>query len=99
MNKSNRVNIVLPKRKRRGPARTTGPGTLVGLRCHADFLVRVDEWQTTEAPGLSRPQAIRELAAIGLDCELEDTAEMEAPFNLSFVKHGQKLADDMQNIH
>jgi hypothetical protein len=67
MKKVNRVNRVHRKPKRRGPPRTTGPGTLVGIRCHTEFLTRVDEWQSRKAPELSRPQAIRQLAEIGLD--------------------------------
>jgi hypothetical protein len=47
-------------------SRLFGPGMLVGIRCHADFLARVDEWQADNAPDLSRPQAIRQLAEIGL---------------------------------
>jgi hypothetical protein len=42
---------------------------LVGIRCHTEFLTRVDEWQARKAPELSRPQAIRQLAEIGLDDE------------------------------
>ena len=72
MKKSNTVNRVSTKgRKRPGPPRTTGPGELVGIRCHKDFLSRVDEWQAEKAPTLSRPQAIRQLAEIGLDHEDE----------------------------
>lgn len=64
MKKAKRSN----KQKRRvGRPHTTGPGTLVGIRCHTEFLARVDEWQARKAPELSRPQAIRQLAEIGLD--------------------------------
>jgi hypothetical protein len=59
------------RRKKRGVGRprTTGPGTLVGIRCHKEFLKRVDDWQARKAPVLSRPQAIMQLAEIGLDKE------------------------------
>lgn len=73
MKRANTVNRVSRKQKRRGPPRTTGPGTLVGIRCHDDFLKRVDDWQASKAPEASRPQAIRQLAEIGLDHE-EDQA-------------------------
>jgi hypothetical protein len=42
---------------------------LVGIRCHAGFLKRVDNWQASKALEASRPQAIRQLAEIGLDHE------------------------------
>jgi hypothetical protein len=54
------------KLKKRGPARTTGPGTLVGLRCHAPFLEAVDGWRESEDTKPSRPAAIVRLAEIGL---------------------------------
>ena len=38
-------------------------------RCHNEFLNRVDDWRERNAPELSRPQAIRQLAEIGLDHE------------------------------
>jgi hypothetical protein len=64
MKKTKRPN----KHKRKvGRPRTTGIGTLIGVRCHKDFLERVDKWQGTKAPDLSRPQAIRQLAERGLD--------------------------------
>jgi hypothetical protein len=58
------------KRRRVGPPRTTGSGVQVQLRCHKDFLSRVDDWQSRKAPKLSRPQAIKLLAEIGLDHEM-----------------------------
>jgi hypothetical protein len=57
------------KKRPVGRPRTTGIGTQIGIRCHADFLARVDGWQAKNAPDLSRPQAIRQLAEIGLDRE------------------------------
>ena len=45
---------------------------LVGVRCHPDFLIKVDKWRAEQPPtpgqvgGLSRPQAIRWLAELGL---------------------------------
>ena len=52
--------------KKRGPARTTGPSTVVGLRCHKPFLVAVDSWREREEGKPSRPAAIVRLAEIGL---------------------------------
>jgi hypothetical protein len=59
-----------PKRsskKRRGPGRppTTGIGKLVGIRCHKEFLKRVDKWRAIQG-GISRPDAIRRLSEMGL---------------------------------
>jgi hypothetical protein len=54
-------------KKRRGPGRppTTGIGKLIGIRCHKEFLKRVDRWRA-DHEGISRPQAIRRLAEMGL---------------------------------
>jgi hypothetical protein len=58
-------------RKRVGRPRTTGTGTQINVRCHNEFLKRVDKWQASKAPELSRPQAIRQLAEIGLKYETQ----------------------------
>lgn len=48
-----------------GRPRTTGPGVQINVRWHADFLIRLDAWRAHR----KRPQAIKELAEIGLDHE------------------------------
>ncbi len=50
----------------RNTLRTTGPGTLVGLRCHAPFLKCVDEWRARQEDKPSRPAAVIRLAEIGV---------------------------------
>jgi hypothetical protein len=56
------------KARKRGPGRppTTGIGMLVGLRCHKDFLKRVDAWRSKQPGTPSRPAAITQLAEMGL---------------------------------
>ena len=55
------------KRKKPGPPRTTGPGEQVKLRCHADFLLAVDEWRGRQnGDKVSRPRAIMQLAWLAL---------------------------------
>ena len=55
------------KRKKPGPPRTTGPGEQVKLRCHADFLLAVDEWRERQnGDKISRPRAIMQLAWLAL---------------------------------
>jgi hypothetical protein len=54
------------KKKKRGPPRTTGPGTLIGLRCHPPFVSAVDEWRGRQEDDPSRPAAIVRLAELGL---------------------------------
>jgi hypothetical protein len=54
------------KAKRVGRTRTTDVGVQITVCCHASFLKRIDDWQARKAPELSRPQAINELAEIGL---------------------------------
>ena len=54
-------------RKKPGPPRTTGPGEQVKLRCHADFLLAVDEWRGRQnGDKVSRPRAIMQLAWLAL---------------------------------
>jgi hypothetical protein len=65
MKKAKPVNRVR-KRKKPGPPRTTGPGTLVGIRCHKEFLEKVDAWREMQAEPTTRPQAILRLATLGL---------------------------------
>jgi len=50
------------KSKKRGPPRTTGTGTLVGLRCHQPFLDAVDRWRERQDDKPTRPAAILRLA-------------------------------------
>ncbi len=60
------------KQKKRKVGRPrTGIGMQINVRCHSEFLTRVDKWQASKAPELSRPQAIRQLAEIGLKYESE----------------------------
>jgi hypothetical protein len=69
------IGAVAKKRRRPGRPKgtgTTGTGTLIGVRCHPEFLAAVDKWraaqprQPGQAAGLTRPQAIRWLAELGL---------------------------------
>lgn len=57
------------KRKRRkpGPKPTTGPGTLIGVRAHKEFLAALDQWRLAQPEKPSRPQAMVRLASAGLE--------------------------------
>ena len=72
------------KKRRRGRPPTTGIGMLVGVRCHDEFLGRVDMWRESQGE-LSRPDAIRRLAEIGL-------ARLQ-PTRMRSKKPGPKAAD------
>jgi hypothetical protein len=54
------------KQRKRGRPVTTGTGTPVIVRCHEDFLARVDRWVAQQEDKPSRPEAIRRLAELGL---------------------------------
>ena len=53
------------KRTQRRP-RTTKSGTLMGVRVHKDFLIRMDRWRASQEDKPSRPDAMRRLAELGL---------------------------------
>ena len=55
-----------PKKAKRGRPVTTGKGILIGVRCHQEFLSGVDGWRAKQESDVSRPDAIRRLAEIGL---------------------------------
>jgi hypothetical protein len=61
-------NANMQKRKPGRPkgTGTTGIGVLIGIRCQADFIARVDGWRAQQAIPPSRPAAIRYLAEVGL---------------------------------
>ena len=53
--------------ERRGRGRpATGLGVLVGVRCQPDFLARIDSWRGSQPVPPTRPQAIMQLATLGL---------------------------------
>jgi hypothetical protein len=56
---------VVPKKKR-GRPKTTGRGTLVGVRLHRSELTRLDEWATHQQDHPSRPKALWRLAELSL---------------------------------
>jgi hypothetical protein len=55
------------RKSKRGRPRTTGPGSQIQVRCHSQFLSRVDAWRAKQEGDVSRPDAIRRLAEIGLE--------------------------------
>ena len=63
---------MVKKAKKRGP-KPTGKGTSINVRCHPEFMAAVDRWRAAQprqpgvAGGMTRPQAIRALAELGLE--------------------------------
>jgi hypothetical protein len=53
----------MAKRKKKQSA---GAGVQISVRCQPKLLKRIDEWRAKQPGGLSRPQAIRWLAELGL---------------------------------
>jgi hypothetical protein len=47
--------------KKRGRPPTTGKGVQIGVRLQPDQLAALDAWIKTDAPGASRPEAIRRI--------------------------------------
>jgi hypothetical protein len=59
-------------KKARGPGRpkgtgTKGTGTLIGVRCYAEFLSALDKWRRQQEVLPARAAAVRRLAEIGLE--------------------------------
>jgi hypothetical protein len=50
----------------RGRPVTTGVGMAIVVRCHEDFLRRIDRWVAQQEDKPSRPEAIRRLAELRL---------------------------------
>jgi len=54
------------KPKRRGRPPTTGTGTLVAQRWHADDLKTIDAWRERQGDQPDRAEAVRRLVRLGL---------------------------------
>jgi hypothetical protein len=53
-------------KKSRGRPKTTGTGTLIGVRLQTETLNRLDDWRSDLDGEPSRPEAIRRLVERGL---------------------------------
>jgi hypothetical protein len=53
-------------KKSRGRPKTTGIGTLVGMRWHAEDLNKIDAWREAHPEKPDRTEAIRRLVRAGL---------------------------------
>lgn len=53
-----------PKKKKRGPPRTTGPGEQVVVRLHDPLLSAIDNWRSSQNGELTRADALRRIAAL-----------------------------------
>jgi hypothetical protein len=67
MAKSNRASRV--RRKKPGPAKTTGPGEQVVVRLHDPLLGKLDEWRQVQKDTPTRAEALRRLAGQALGHE------------------------------
>jgi hypothetical protein len=52
---------VITKKRTRGRPKTTGTGTLIGVRLLPPVLTSVDQWAAQQADNPSRPEAIRRM--------------------------------------
>jgi hypothetical protein len=53
----------------RGRPPTTGIGILISVRCGKELLARLDAWRAKQKLPVTRPQALRWLAEVGLNAE------------------------------
>ena len=63
------AKAIMAVTKKRGRPKTTGKGTLVGIRLHAPELALLDAWAAEH--GCTRATALRRLAVAGLDGEMK----------------------------
>lgn len=63
------VTPKVKKRKKPGPPKTTGPGTLIGVRVLPPLLKRIDEWAAKQEGEPTRQEAMRRLIERGLDSD------------------------------
>jgi hypothetical protein len=83
-----RKSIRVITKKRRGRPKTTGTGTLIGLRLLDAPLAALDEWITRQGEkGLSRPEAIRRLVELGLNVKAKSK-----PLSDAFAHRAKELA-------
>jgi hypothetical protein len=54
-------------KKSRGRPKSTGIGTLVGVRFHESELKAIDGWRKKQTEKLTRPQAVRRLVGRALE--------------------------------
>jgi metal-responsive CopG/Arc/MetJ family transcriptional regulator len=64
--------------KKRGRPKTTGRGTLVGIRLHAPTLAAIDEWASRQDDEPSRPEAIRRMIEQALDVRSHRGGSLDA---------------------
>lgn len=67
--------------------RATTTGTLVGTRFQATLLEAIDSWRKDQADLPTRPEAVRRLVELGMNCGT-------APFNGSSVRRAKRNSDD-----
>jgi hypothetical protein len=73
MKRKRSIRVTKKKPETRGRKKTTGPGTLIGVRTHTAFLARLDAWRERQPTATTRPQAMLRLAERGLQAEEGDT--------------------------
>ena len=78
MAKSKRVNP-----KKRGRPKTTGRGTLIGVRLHRADLSNLDRWISNQAEKRTRPEAIRVLLKLALTSGAVPTVEAQKALELA----------------
>lgn len=78
--------------KTRGRPKTTGKGTLIGVRMLDEPLSAVDRWiEQQHEPDLSRPEAIRRLVELGLAGTTAGRAKKSATSSKSSELAGKQL--------
>lgn len=67
------ASSIRDNKKSRGRPKTTGSGTLIGVRMHDQELAELDEWRARQEDEPSRPEAVRRLYRRGIEVDGKST--------------------------
>jgi len=83
-----KTSMVIESPMNAGPRRrATTTGTLVGTRFQATLLEAIDSWRKDQTDLPTRPEAVRRLVELGMNCGT-------APFNGSSARRAKRNSGD-----
>ena len=89
------LNSMTKISENRGRPKTTGKGTLIGVRILPDLMRRLDQWILSQNDHPSRPEAIRRLAELALMGPFASTAAARHRDKKKAASQATELAGDV----